>query len=97
MSKSMKKPMCILCTRGTKGCLPSLGGNEPFYLIPSEVKKDGLYQGKTWNVFCGDCFNKIMQSIFENHTVDELDFQNLFTQAEIEIIIEGKQTRLVMK
>lgn len=88
MTTHLKKPICIYCGRGKRHSPASLGGNEPFYLVPSEVKKNGLYQGKTWNIFCGGCFGKIVPS--------NLDFQNLINNYELEIIIKGKKISLLL-
>lgn len=89
MVKTVKKPICIICGRGSKHNLASLGGNEPFYLIPSEVKKDGLYQGKQWNIICGDCMGRYIYG--------GVDWSNLISaNKEIDIIIFGKQVEIVV-
>lgn len=77
MANKIKQPICVICCRG-KNNTASLGGNEPFALIPCII--DGI---KEWRVFCGSCFNKIMQSLGKDFS---LDFQNLFTYVDFAVV-----------
>lgn len=80
MVQTVGSPECVKCDRGSRYNSASLAGNEPFFLVPSEIILRGLHQGKTWVVFCGSCLRKLLGS--------KQDLSNLIPKHEIKIIVE---------
>lgn len=88
METSLITPTCIVCKRGSEHNLA--GGTETFILVRAEVRRNHLYQGAKWHVFCGSCIRPYLYDT-------KIDGSNL-TQFIIQINIEGKgrnQTRRI--
>ena len=86
MTSSLKNPSCVICKRGKKHNLG--GGTETYILFRAEIRKNGLYQGAIWHVFCGSCIKPLLYD-------KNIDCANLVNSI-IQIIIKGKgrnQTR----
>lgn len=94
--KKVKKANCFICGRG-----PSIAGNEPLYLIPSNIydsKKDpqaGLdhdiseFCTKESVFYCGQHFEQLMKEAHKSFS-DHTDFSNLITYNEIYLIKRAK-------
>ena len=80
MPTTVGDPYCVKCGRGRRYDSASLMGNEPFFLVPAVGQTDGLYQGKTWVIFCGNCLKKLIKC--------KQDLSNLIPKTDIFIVIE---------
>lgn len=84
MTITIEKPICAICGRGKRYDLP--GSTETFVLVPSEIKKDGQYQGYKYNILCGKCIIPILRK--------RIDCFNLIVSKSIQINIDGKSKSL---
>ena len=88
MGSSLITPICIVCKRGSKYNLA--GRTETFILARAEVRRNHLYQGAKWHVFCGSCIRPYLY----DPTIDGSNLMPLILQ----INIKGKgrnQTRKI--
>lgn len=94
---SIDYPKCILCSRGSPGDLPLLSG-ECFVLIPCQINDQGSWIPGSWHVFCGQCFDSIINRLpIKDGLLGKVDFQNLFQNIPVTIFKDTTDYKVEFK
>lgn len=93
-------PKCVICPRDN----PSFVGGETFVAIPSQLNENGKWKGSFWHMFCGKCFQELIEQIQKEKILpigeiplEKVDFMNLLLNIPITIFKEKYKHRIEFK